>query len=235
MGSTTGTLLGLGIAVALAAGTVFTAPFAEARITKIEITSTESPTFEGRTFGTVGAYEKLRGKAYGEVDPADPRNARITDIELAPRNAEGKVEYSMDIYILKPVNLSQGNHKLFMEVNNRGGKLFGGFNGSGGGNNPTTAADAGEAFLMNQGYSIAWNGWDISAPPGGDRLTITVPVATNGGATITGPSYEYIVFDNSTTTTSTLAYAAATLDKSQAALTVRQHLTDPATPIPATG
>ena len=69
----------------------------------------------------------------------------------------------MDIYILKPIDLSKGNHKLFMEVNNRGSKLFGNFNRSGGGNNPTTAADAGDAFLMHQGYSLAWNGWDISA------------------------------------------------------------------------
>jgi hypothetical protein len=228
--------LRLSIAVALAAGTAFTAPFAEARITKIEITSTESPTFEGRTFGTVGAYEKLRGIAHGEVDPADPRNALITDIERAPRNADGKVEYSMDIYILKPIDLSKGNRKLFMEVNNRGSKLFGNFNGSSGGNNPTTAAHAGDAFLMNQGYSMAWNGWDLGATPGGDRLTITVPPALNpDGSTITGPSYEYIVFDNSTTMQSALAYPAATLDTSQAALTVRQHLTDPATPIPATG
>lgn len=210
-------------------------PAAEGRITKIDITSAESPTFGGTAFGTVGAYEKLRGKAYGEVDPADPRNALITDIELAPRNAGGKVEYSMDIYILKPIDLSRGNNKLFMEVNNRGGKLFGPFNGSGGGNNPTTAADAGDAFLMKQGYSMAWSGWDISAADGGDRLTITVPVATNGGVTITGPSYEYIVFDNSTTLTSALAYAAATLDKSQATLTVRQHLTDAAVPIAASG
>jgi hypothetical protein len=210
--------------------------FVEARITRIEITSIESLTFEGRTFGSVGAYEKLRGKAYGEVDPGDPRNALITDIQLAPRNGGGMVEYSMDIYILKPIDLSKGNHKLFMEVNNRGNKLFADFNRSSGGNNPTTAADAGDAFLMNQGYSIAWNGWDISAASGGDRLTITVPVATNpGGSTITGPSYEYIVFDNSTTMTSTLAYPAATLDKSQATLTVRQHLTDPAAPIPDSG
>ena len=76
---------------------------AEARIIRIEITSVESPTFEGRTFGSVGPYERLRGKAYGEVDPTDPHNAVITDIELAPRNANGKVEYSMDIFILKPV------------------------------------------------------------------------------------------------------------------------------------
>lgn len=221
--------------LALAAVTLLTAPWAEARITRIDITSSESPTFGGTTFGPVGAYEKLRGKAYGEVDPLDPRNALITDIEFAPRNAGGKVEYSMDIYILKPIDLNKGNRKLFMEVNNRGGKLFGGFNGSGGGNNPTTAADAGDAFLMKRGYSMAWNGWDISAPPGGDRLTISVPVATNGGVPFTGPSYEYIVFDNGTTLTSTLAYAAATVDKSQATLTVRQHLTDPAITIPATG
>jgi hypothetical protein len=226
---------GIGLAVALA-GALAGAPAAEARITRIDITSIETPTFGGTNFGSVGAYEKLRGKAFGEVDPADPRNAIITDIELAPRNASGKVEYSMDIYILKPIDLHKGNHKLFFEVNNRGNKLFSDLNRSGGGNNPTTAADAGDAFLMNQGYTIAWSGWDISATPGGDRLTITVPVAKNpGGGTITGPSYEYIVFDNATTTSSTLAYAAATTDKLQATLTVRQHLTDPRVPISSTG
>src|SRR6266446_3821112 len=146
-------------------------PRGGARLGSIERASVESPTFKdpvtgmARTFGTAGAYEKLRGKAYGEVDPHDRRNRVITDIELAPRNARGNVEYSMDVYILKPVNLRDGNDKLFVEVNNRGNKLFGPFNASGGGNNPTTAADAGDAFLMNQGYSLAWNGWDISAPP----------------------------------------------------------------------
>jgi len=220
--------------VALAAG--LTAAPADARITRIQVTSVESPTFEGRTFGSVGAYEKLRGVAYGELDPEHPLNAVITDIEFAPRNAQGRVEYSMDFYILKPINLAQGNHKLFMEVNNRGGKLFGGFNLSGGGNDPTTAAHAGEAFLMNRGYTLAWSGWDPSAPPGGDRLTINVPVATNpDGSPITGPSYEYIVFDNATSMTYELSYPAATLDKSQATLTVRAHLNDPPVTIPADG
>ena len=224
------------IVLAIAAVAVLAAPVVEARITRIEITSVESPTFGGTTFGAVGAYEKLRGKAYGEVDPADPQNAVITDIELAPRNGDGKVEYSMDIYILKPQNLGQGNRKLFMEVNNRGNKLYADFNRSSGGNNPTTAAHAGDAFLMHQGYSLAWSGWDISAAPGGDRLTITVPVATNpDGSTITGPSYEYIVFDNSTTLQSVLAYPAATLDKSQARLTVKQHLRDAPLDIRSTG
>lgn len=226
----------LSILLALAAASLLTVPYAEARIIRIEITSTESPTFGSTAFGSVGPYEKLRGKAHGEVDPADPRNALITDIELAPRNARGMVEYSMDIYILKPVDLRKGNHKLFVEINNRGNKLFGSFNNSRGGNNPTTAADADGAFLMNQGYTVVWNGWDISAARGNDRLTITVPVATNSnGAAVTGPSYEYIAFDNNKTLTSTLEYSAATLDKSTAALTVRQHWTDPRTSIPSTG
>lgn len=221
------------------AALALSASLVEARITRIVIDPalSQSPTFEGRSFGSVGAYEKLRGKAYGEVDPRYPHNAVITDIELAPRNARGMVEYSTDIYILKPLNLRQGNGKLFMEINNRGGKLFGAFNGSGGGNNPTTAADAGDAFLMNQGYSLAWNGWDISAAPGGDRLTINVgaPLKRSDGSDIIGPSYEYIVFDNATTTSSALAYPAASLDKSTATLTVRDHLMQAATTIPAAG
>ena len=207
---------------------------AQARIIRIEITSRQSPTFEGKTFGRVGAYEKLRGKAYGELDPASPQNAPITDIALAPRNARGMVEYSMDIYILKPINLSQGNHKLFLEINNRGGKLFGGFNNSTGGNDPTTAAQAGEGFLMNLGYTMAWNGWDPSAASANNNLTISVPIAKNNdGSTITGPSYEYIVYDNATSVTHALAYPAATLTKTQATLTVREHLQDSAKIVPA--
>ncbi|GAB3914607.1 alpha/beta hydrolase domain-containing protein [Larkinella knui] len=215
---------------------VFDSPALQARIVRIEITSRQSPTFEGRLFGKVGAYEKLRGKAYGELDPNSPPNAVITDLRLAPRNARGLVEYAMDIYILKPIDLKAGNHKLFLEVNNRGGKLFGGLNNSRGGNDPTTADDAGEGFLMNRGYTIAWNGWDPSAAPVSTNLTISVPVAKHAdGSTITGPSYEYISFDQATSTTYALAYPAATLDQSRATLTVRDHLQDTPTVIPAGG
>jgi hypothetical protein len=101
-------------------------------------------------------------------------------------------------------------------------------------NNPTTAAHGGNGFVMNLGYTIASNGWDFGAT-GFDNMKISVPTATNGGAPITGPSYEYIVFDNATTMTSTLTYPAATLDKSGARLTVRAHLNDPPTTIPSTG
>jgi len=216
------------LAVAVLSG----AGLAEARITRIEINSVESPTFEGRTFGHVGAYEKLRGKAYGEVDPDDPLNAVITDINLAPRNDDGNVEYEMDIYILKPVNLAKGNHKLFMDVNNRGNKRIGALNNSPNTNDPTTADDAGEAFFMKRGYTLVWSGWDPLAPAGNNRLTMTVPVAIDGG-TITGPSYEYITFNNNTTETYTLVYPAANLDETQASLTYKQLLNDLPTTIPA--
>ncbi len=208
----------------------------QARIVRIEITSVQSPTFDGRLFGAVGAYQKLRGRAYGELDPASPQNALITDIRLAPRNSRGMVEYATDIYILRPVDLPKGNHRLFVEVNNRGGKLFGGFNNSRGGNDPTTATDAGAAFLMNKGYTLVWNGWDPSVAAANNNLTISVPVAVQpDGSPVTGPSYEYIVFDNSTSLTYSLSYPASSTYQKQATLTVRDHLADTPTVVPAAG
>src|SRR5918992_3458286 len=120
----------------------------EARITRIEFTKVEQPTFEGATFGDVGAFEKLVGRAWGEVDPEDPLNAIIQDIELAPRNERGMVEYSTDIFILKPMDMSSGNGMLFYNVVNRGNK--GGFNTFNIGavqteNEPT---DPGDGFLQ---------------------------------------------------------------------------------------
>ena len=203
-------------------------------IRRIEIdpARSESPTFEGRSFGSVGQYEKLRGTAYAELDPTDPRNAVITDLDLAPVNERGMVEYSTDIFILKPINLDLGNRRVILDFNNRGGMRVGLLNGARAINNPTTAAAAGTGFVFDMGYAVVGNGWDISAT-GHDAMTINVPVATKNGDTITGPSYEYIVFDNETTLVSDLAYAAATLDQSQARLTVKEHLDDPPVELPA--
>ena len=219
-----------------AAAAVLSAPAVRQGIKSILIDPdrSESVTFDGLSFGSVGQYEKIRGIAYGEVDPSDPRNAVITDIELAPVNAPGMVEYSMDIFILKPVDLNRGNHRILFDFNNRGQMRVGLFNGAVTTNNPTSAKDAGTGFIMNLGYTVVGSGWE-PAVSGVDAMKIIVPVATKDGATITGPSYEYIVFDNDKTATSRLAYAAANTDKSQAALTVRERLDDPPTTVPATG
>ena len=235
------TLCRLNVTLALAVATVSMAPLAEAHITRIVIdpAKSESPTFEGRVFGPdgrVGPYEKLRGKAYGEVDPDDPRNAVVTDLKLAPRNARGKVEYSMDIFILKPVDVTRGNHKLILDFNNRGEMRLGALNDTALTNNPSTAAQAGTGFIMGLGYSVVGNGWDIGATSDGDGLTLSVPVARNAdGSSITGPSYEYINFDGPKSVRYDLTYPAATLDKSRAKLTVRARLDDPPTEVPASG
>jgi hypothetical protein len=217
---------------------------AEAHIKRIVITRVESPTFEGVSFGDVGPYEKLRLRAFGEVDPNDPRNAVIADIQLAPRNTRGMVEYSMDVFILKPVVLANGNHRLFYYMNSRGNLdspffpsigVLSVFNDGRGGNDPTTAAHAGNGFLMRQGYTIVSSGWDAGVAPA-NRLTISVPIARNLDASpIVGPSLEELVIDNATTITAGLTYPAATMDKSQATLTVRVHHDDAPVNIPATG
>ncbi|HEY3043163.1 MAG TPA: hypothetical protein VGJ39_04010, partial [Vicinamibacterales bacterium] len=94
-------LVRLCVACALAAaGTMIAVAPADAHVTKIQITTKESPTFGGYSWPGVGQYEKIVGKAFGELDPTDPKNAVIVDLLLAPRNASGNVEYSFDFYIL---------------------------------------------------------------------------------------------------------------------------------------
>src|SRR5213592_2211546 len=209
---------------------------ADARIVRIQVTATESPTFGGYSWPGVGQYEKVVGKAFGEVDPFDTKNAVIVDIQLAPRNAGGKVEYSFDFYILKPIDLSRGAHKVMYEPPNRGGKTWGNFGRMPGGNDPGSVTDPtvlANAFLMPRGYTMVWSGWDKSAgtSTANFNLTVTLPIVKNpGGSTITGPAYEYIVTSG---TSFTLSYPAATADKAKATLTHRVHLDDLPVVIPA--
>src|SRR3989442_7539159 len=142
-------------------------------ITRIQIDKVESPTFEGRSFGNVGTYEKLIGRAFGEIDPKDAHDKVITDIDLAARNARGMVEYSMDIFILKPVDLSKGNHRLLHHVNNRGNLGVLSLNDGGGGNTPTKAVDPRNCILMRLGYNVGSDRCDARAAHRDGRLTMT--------------------------------------------------------------
>jgi hypothetical protein len=202
---------------------------AEARITRVEITAHENPTFGGYSWPGVGQYEKLVGIAYGEVDPHDRQNRVIVDIELAPRNSRGNVEYAFNFYILKPIDLSKGAHRVMYEPPNRGGKTWTGLaRVSGGGNDPGSIVDPAvlaNAFFMPRGYTVVWSGWENNLGPlDGLVATASFPVARHrDGSTITGPSYEYIVTGGAS---STLAYPAASLDTSKATLTHRVHLDD---------
>jgi hypothetical protein len=234
-----GVLVRLGVACALtAAGAMIAAAPADARVMKIHITTKESPTFGGYSWPGVGQYEKIVGKAFGELDPNDPKNAVIVDLWLAPRNANGNVEYSFDFYILKPIDLAKGNHKMLYEPPNRGGKTIGALNRGVGGNDPGSVTDPtllANSFLMPQGYSISFSGWDLAA---GTRTanfntTITLPIAKNpDGSPLTGPSYEYIVNAGASYA---LTYRAAALDQSKATLTHRVHLNDRPQVVPPSG
>src|SRR5262245_59523202 len=86
---------------------------AQARVTKIVVDNKVSPAFDGASFGTAGPYETLVGRAYGELDPNDPKNAVIQDIKLAPRNAKGMIEYTATFQVVKPVDMSKSSHLMW--------------------------------------------------------------------------------------------------------------------------
>ena len=140
-----------GAVIGLLAWTI-SASLAEARITQIEILKSE-PAYSDAAFGDVGRYEHLVGRVAGELDPADPTNAIIQDINLAPRNARGMVEYTTEIELLKPEDIARGNRILLFEVNNRGNKLApGNFNEGVGG-----------TFAERNGLTSPGDGW-LHAP-----------------------------------------------------------------------
>jgi Alpha/beta hydrolase domain len=141
----------------------------------------------GRAFGDVGPYVQLTALARYEIDPKDPRNHDIVDLDLAPRNKNGKVEFASDVVILAPANLAKANGAIFYDVNNRGNKLaLGMFNRAPGGPAPDAKNPAGDGFLMRKGYTVVWSGWDGELMAGGGRLLLQPPQARMDGKLVRG-------------------------------------------------
>jgi hypothetical protein len=218
-------------------------PTAEARVVRLAVTS-RGPFAGGMAFGATGPYEKLVGTAFMEVDPRDPHNAGLVNLDRAPRNARGLVEYATDVYILKPADMTRGNRKIFLEVHNRGNKLALNFlnDAPAGVNDPTTPAHAGNGFLFREGYTVVWTGWQGDVTPGNSRMTIRVPVATqpDGSPIVAAVRQEYSDRFIPIGGTLTLplsgspqfaSYESATLDTRQASLTVREWSDAPRAPI----
>ena len=185
---------------------------------------------DGAPFGDAGAYERVIGRAKGEVDPRDPANKSIALIDKAPLNANGKVEYATDIFILRPRDPARGNGRILYEVNNRGRKmLFGNIaDGPQGVNDPKTMADVGNGFPLRQGYTIVWSGWDPDAPRANMGLGLTAPVAIDNGQPIVK-----IVRDEFCSGTRggaievfKLSYEATTQEQPRATLTVSERADD---------
>ena len=188
------------------------------------------PLADGAPFGEAGAYERVIAKAKGEVDPKDPANKGIALIDKAPLNANGKVEYATDIFILRPKDPARGNGRILYEVNNRGRKmLFGNIaDGPQGVNDPKTMADVGNGFPMRRGYTIVWSGWDPDAPRANMGLGLTAPVVTDNGKPIVKIVREEFCSGTRVGNLETfkLSYEAATLEQTRARLTVRERADD---------
>ena len=176
----------------MTAGLILTAAWlspAAAKVEQIEILSRQ-PFAAGTEFGSAGAYEKLRGRAWFALDPNAAANAPIADLKLAPRNNRGLVIFSSDFLVLRPVDAARGNGLLLYEVNNRGNiGMLGQLNEAPfSRNDPATRCDAGNGFLFRRGFTMVWSAWaaDVAISPGDNRLVLTAPVATNAGVPITG-------------------------------------------------
>src|SRR3984957_19118646 len=209
-------------AIVLVAGIVGLANPSAAKVVKFEIVRVESPAFEGRSFGSVGTYDRIIARATVAVSPDDPHHTIIVDLARAPRNAQGLVEAVTDVEILRPTNAANGNRRLFYEVLNRGGKLgFALFNDDPAVvNDLVRAADAGNGFLMNHGYTVVWSGWQGDVAPGGGRMTFSPPVVPG----VAGLAREDFIFDHSDNPAgATLSYPAADLDPANAKISVRER------------
>ena len=200
LGRTFGTIAVLGLIVTASAS---------AQITRVDIAVVESPAFNGRHFGQVGPYEQLRGIVYGEVDPADPRHQAIVNLEHAPRNESGRVEYTATVEIYRPVDMNRWNRAIHHTVPNRGrlGEV--------------------EPTLLELGLALVWVGWQGDIDPTDRNIVASLPVATRSdNSAIEGPALEEFIFDDSASVSrGTLTYPSASNNPVQAMLTVRRTQT----------
>ncbi|HUJ75814.1 MAG TPA: alpha/beta hydrolase domain-containing protein, partial [bacterium] len=209
---------------------------------RLRIDSVE-PLAQGQAFGSAGAYERVTGVAYGEVDPLDARNQVIVNLDKAPRNARGLVEYQADFFILRPAQPARGNGTLLYEVTNRGRKLLmrsfldAELYGPPGNNDPRTAADLGNGWLLRQGYTLLWSGWDPDAPRVNHGMGMVAPLALEGGAPLAREIRDELVSATRSpgyepARRFRITYPAASVAAAQARLTVRRRAADPEQEVP---
>lgn len=217
-------------------------PLIEARVVRFVVETTRRVA-DGKSFGDVGPYERLDGTVYIELDPKDPLNAVVVNLDKAPKTSRGMVGFSSPFFVLKPVDMSRGNRKIFYGVNNRGNKLDytwralpqrTGLNNN---NDPLTAADFGDALLSRLGYTYVDAGWQGNVAPGNGRLVPDFPVASesNGRPIVARIRVEYTDAEGFTRplegSSSFRAYEPSTTDTAQSTLTVRDHVDGPRTTI----
>ena len=148
-----------------------------AEVTRVDITKRADVGLSG--------YEKIVGTIYFAVDPKAARNRVVVDLDKAPANPAGLVEFSSDLFILRP-KATPGNGAALVDILNRGNKVvLNGFN-RGGSPDPVTENDFGDRFLLRFGYTLVWVGWEFDVAARPNAMRVHVPVATDRGKAITG-------------------------------------------------
>ena len=152
---------------------------AESRVTRF-VVDDRQPYADGASFGTSGPFERLTGTAYMEVDPHHPLNAVIVNLDKAPRNAGGMVEFSAPFWIIKPVEMANSNHKIWYAINNRGNsELLPRVNAA--------AVPETVAKRLEMGFSLVDAGWHGDGTPNPNQLFPSFPIATQSdGSPIVG-------------------------------------------------
>lgn len=169
---------------------------ADAKVVRL-VVEQRQPVAEGTSFGDAGRYERLEGRAHFEVDPRDPRNAVIVNLDRAPRNARGLVEFSSTFYMLKPVDVARGNGKVLFGLNNRGNSIeLARFNitpRTPGGERRPASLEAGDGFLMKLGYTFVDVGWQGDLTPGPRVMSPLLPTArqADGSPIVASVRMEY--------------------------------------------
>ena len=173
----------------------------QAEVKRFEIKSRE-PFAGGKSFGQVGAYDRLDGTVHFTLNPEARQNQDIVDLQHAPRDKDGLVRYSADLSLLVPQDLTKASGGLLYDVNNRGNKLalgFFNFASRSNRNDPQTEAQAGDGFLMKQGLVVVWSGWIGELLPGDSRLRLHAPTTKGSGKPLTGPvRYELYTAEKAT-------------------------------------
>lgn len=214
----------------LAMATVTLASSADARMTRLEIQSRDSYA-GGKSFGDAGPFERIIATAHFEVDPADPHNRIIVDLDKAPRNAAGRVEFTAPVFLIKPVDMAKGNGKLFYDINNRGNTDLG------------TVTDPNKvngqvAQQLRMGFTLVDAGWHGDGIPNPRQLFPNFPVAVKAdGSPITGrlraefsvPAKTY----SQPLASFFKAYETADMATSSATLVMRERAGSQPVPIPA--
>lgn len=172
--------------VVLVVGALCCAVSASAEVTRVEIAS-RADLLNGRAFGSAGAYEVLTGTIHFGVDPSNPHNTVIVDLDKAPRNAQGRVEFRSDLVVIRPKDASKGNGVVFFDVVNRGNKsLLSVFSHATRGTAFTTDSEVGDGYLLREGYTLVFVGWQFDIALGKGLVGFSAPIATESGAPIKG-------------------------------------------------